>query len=163
MTIGEGTAQPRLIASASAIEKAKRLAIGALPRETGGILLGWYEGADLIIIDLVAVIDPSAGHFHYVRNHGRAQETLRSYLDSSRVEDIGYLGEWHSHPFASPPSSIDYDTLNAVARGGGQSAAMVVLAINADHTMGLWGAIASPAAGEIATRNVPVEQRESSL
>ena len=89
------------------------------PRETGGILLGYWRAdeRDLVITE---VIGPGEG-----ARHGDAsfepdgayhiEVVERAYRDSGRA--IVYVGDWHSHPAGSTAlSDRDVRTLIAIAR-----------------------------------------------
>jgi integrative and conjugative element protein (TIGR02256 family) len=95
-----------------AAETAKRL-----PLETGGIILGYREGDNLVITHALAVDGGGATKDRYVRDDVRANARLEEFL-ADRAEDdpIGYVGEWHSHPAPSGPSTIDRNAMRAAAK-----------------------------------------------
>lgn len=107
-----------------ASETAKRL-----PLETGGILLGYREVDNVVITHALVVDGGDATKDRYVRDDVRANEHLAEFL-ADRAEDdpIGYVGEWHSHPAPSGPSTIDRDAMRAAAKATEGSVALLVFA-----------------------------------
>lgn len=88
-----------------------------LPLETGGILLGYREADNLVITHALVVDGGGATNNRYVRDDVRANERLKEFLSDRAEEDpIGYVGEWHSHPAPSGPSTIDRDAMRAAAK-----------------------------------------------
>lgn len=143
MTTAESYApHPKLWISKEAYERAVQSASRALPREAGGILVGWSEGTDFVVSDVLAVEDPSAGHYHYVRNHAAADAALAEYLESTTDPATGYVGEWHSHPMLHPPSGTDYQSIDGVVREGAASAVMLVIAFGAEGITTAFGVVA---------------------
>jgi integrative and conjugative element protein (TIGR02256 family) len=105
-----------------ASETAKRL-----PHESGGILLGYREVDNVVITHAIVVDGGGATKDRYVRDDVRANELLAEFL-SDRAEDdpIGYVGEWHSHPAPSGPSTIDRNALRAAAKAAQGPVALLV-------------------------------------
>lgn len=105
-----------------ATEAAKRL-----PLETGGILLGYREMDNVVITHALVVDGGGATKDRYVRDDVRANNRLAEFL-SDRAEDdpIGYVGEWHSHPAPSGPSTIDRNALRAAAKAADGPVALVI-------------------------------------
>lgn len=105
-----------------ASETAKRL-----PLETGGILLGYCEGESVVVAHALVVGGGGATKDRYVRDDFRANERLAEFL-AERAEDdpIGYVGEWHSHPARSGPSTIDRDAMRAAAKAAKGPLALLV-------------------------------------
>ncbi|WP_127817670.1 SAVED domain-containing protein [Microbacterium sp. CPCC 204701] len=105
-----------------ASETAKRL-----PFETGGILLGYREIDNVVITHALVVDGGGATKDRYVRDDIRANERLAEFL-SDRAEDdpIGYVGEWHSHPAPSGPSTIDRNAMRAAAKAADGPVALLV-------------------------------------
>lgn len=95
-------------------------AVGYLPDETGGMLLGYTRASrrhlDFVVTGLVAA-GPNAQHKpnRFVPDGDWQQAKLeRAYCDSHQV--TSYLGDWHSHPGGRPrPSGIDRRTSARVA------------------------------------------------
>ena len=105
-----------------ASETAKRL-----PLETGGILLGYREKDNVVITHALVVGAGGATKNRYVRDDVRANEQLAEFL-SHRAEDdpIGYVGEWHSHPAPSGPSTMDRNAMRGAAVAADGSVALLV-------------------------------------
>jgi integrative and conjugative element protein (TIGR02256 family) len=86
------------------------------PKETGGILVGYWSDRDVVITDIIGP-GPKAVHRRYSFTPDakwQENEIARTYEESGRV--ITYLGDWHSHPHGTPGLSIkDLVTLLRVA------------------------------------------------
>lgn len=86
------------------------------PLETGGLLLGWRNGADVVVSHVVgpgpgAQHEPTTFHPDSVWQAARVAEL---YEQSGRRLD--YLGDWHTHPGGRPwPSRRDERTLRHIA------------------------------------------------
>ncbi|WP_179152785.1 Mov34/MPN/PAD-1 family protein [Chromohalobacter israelensis] len=87
--------------------------------ESGGMILGRIRGEYL---DIAHVTEPG-GHdfqsrFQFIRrDYGHHQVALDAWETSN--SEVGYLGEWHTHPEDSPmPSSIDLAGWKKVIRDG---------------------------------------------
>lgn len=102
----------------------------ALPRETGGILLGWRGLPNIVVVDALHVPDPDAAETQYLRRHGAATDALDRYLATSHNPDIGYVGEWHTHPMPSDPSVTDKNSIATAATSTDAPIAIIVLAWN---------------------------------
>lgn len=133
-TVRPGQA-PRLRMTDAARARGSLLAKEALPREAGGILLGWHEGETIVVTDVISVSDPRARTHCYVRNHKAAQESLDAFRANTADPNIGYVGEWHSHPAQQPPSEIDFATLTDIAHVTPLQVAMAVFSVNLDGSV----------------------------
>lgn len=82
-----------------------------LPKETGGVLLGYFDQKlkSIFIVDvLMAPPDSQAD----VTGFTRGKQGLQAQLDecASRTANVvGYVGEWHSHPRGSSAQSSPMD------------------------------------------------------
>lgn len=85
--------------------------------ETGGVLLGWRSPGHICVTNMVgpgpaarhdkASFDPDA--------EWQATQIAQLYAESGRR--LSYLGDWHTHPGATPnPSARDRQTLRTIAR-----------------------------------------------
>lgn len=85
--------------------------------ETGGLLIGRYsEQRDLANVSAVTgpTRDSAGGRAWFQRGVAGLQDLLLHRW--SRVNEY-YLGEWHSHPWASPaPSGTDGMQMSGIAR-----------------------------------------------
>ena len=140
MITDDVTMAPRLQLSMTALASGSELARAALPRETGGILVGWHEGDTVVVTDVLPVPDKRAGGHHYNRNHKRAQRVLDEHRKQIADANVGYVGEWHSHPAPQPPSHVDLNSLADLTDATDQSVALVVFAVHPNGTVSPVGA-----------------------
>lgn len=84
--------------------------------EGGGILTGYREG-DVIVVTHAIPVQAATHHRNvYVRDDVGANKLLRQFLANRNADDpTGYVGEWHSHPAPTGPSTVDASTLRALA------------------------------------------------
>lgn len=83
----------------------KKLYKDSLPKETGGILFGYYSD-DLTlayITDIYYNIEDSKKGY---RSFIRGKKGFRQYSKKMWLEKKYYLGEWHTHPNSLPYMSI---------------------------------------------------------
>lgn len=140
VTTGEGMRVIRV--AAGALAEAQGSALDAVPDERGGILVGWWEGHDVAVVQaLLPVRDHHAGRAHYERRHSLAQQALDDYLRSVADAASGYIGEWHSHPAPQPPSSIDRGALGAIVRQARRPVVLLVLALNGAGAVDVHGLV----------------------
>lgn len=105
-----------------ASETAKRL-----PFETGGILLGYREDANIVVTHALVIDAPGASASQYVRDDVKANELLGVFLAQRASGDpTGYIGEWHSHPAHSGPSPADITAMQATATANDGPIALLV-------------------------------------
>ncbi len=153
MTTDEQTVTPRLQLAATALSNGSELARAALPRETGGILVGWHEDDTVVVTDVLPVPDKRAGGHHYSRNHKRAQRVLDQHRKQTADKNVGYVGEWHSHPAPQPPSHIDLNSLAELTEVTVHTVALVVFAVHPDGAVSPVGA-----AGRRHGRTVTIQE-----
>lgn len=116
-----------------ALTLGSRYAHEGLPREVGGILVGWREGTHVIVVqDMLVVPYQSPSHSRYDRNHAPAEELLQQHLAEADNPQLGYVGEWHSHPAPQPPSSLDLSTIRNIAGRLDEPIALIVLVAHRD-------------------------------
>ena len=97
-----------------------------LPRETGGILLGFLTPNLVVVTRVVVVDDPASSGRTYLRRLRRAQALLNAARqDAGSV--VGYVGEWHTHPADQPPSPTDLRALAETARMAPSVVALLVV------------------------------------
>jgi hypothetical protein len=88
----------------------------ARPHETGGLLLGFLGDRDPWIADVVEIPMKRARRTSY-----RIPAGVTCGIVADRVlqdPDIGYLGDWHSHPSNQTRSTTDRATLAVLTLGG---------------------------------------------
>lgn len=81
------------------------------PKETGGILLGWWDGHSIVISSAAEVVDRAATGNSWTRRQNEAQSTLDSIISNTENRNLGYVGDWHSHPAPVGASSMDLKSL----------------------------------------------------
>lgn len=135
--------KPRILIHAGTAEVIRRAAEKSIPEEIGGILVGHYEDAALVVTHAIVLPPTEASSNRYVRRDQRANETLQEYLRSREADDpAGYVGEWHSHPGPAGPSSIDLVAMRDLASIVGKPVALLV--IRPIHHPILTGVVARP-------------------
>lgn len=118
----------RVRAAASA--KLHAAAEQAAPRETGGMLLGWWNKGSVVIEDIAVVEDTNATTHSWVRNEDKAQLTLNQIKGEYASAPIGYVGDWHCHPADVGASGTDIQSLKAAST---QYRLPVVLIVRKPH------------------------------
>lgn len=116
----------------------------ALPRETGGLLLGHYSEVGPHVTEAHVVPDPRATRIRFRRDAVAAERILGSRICADDSGVLGYLGEWHTHPLPIGPSVTDVQACRRLALAGGHDVALLVVtmgrrgwnghALNADPT-----------------------------
>lgn len=87
------------------------------PLETGGVLLGWRDGPDLIVADLIGP-GPQAlhGRHLFLPDHSWQVAQIRAAF-AGTGGDLDYLGDWHTHPRGiATMSDLDRTTLTKLDR-----------------------------------------------
>lgn len=98
-----------------------------LPKETGGILLGYHEDDNIVVTHALLVSGRGATANGYVRDDNLANDLLSDFLAQRSADDpTGYVGEWHSHPAPSGLSTIDVAAIRDTAKASGGPLALVV-------------------------------------
>ncbi|MDI5975478.1 Mov34/MPN/PAD-1 family protein [Amycolatopsis magusensis] len=104
-----------------------KAADAAHPCETGGLLLGWWDGGRIVVRHAIEVPDPEATPTSWVRVENTAQAALDEALDRHPHPWLGYVGDWHSHPAACGASSQD---ITSIQRASGQYEQPLVLLVH---------------------------------
>lgn len=102
-------------------QRLRALRTAALPNETGGILLGYYDfnmNAVVIVDGLPAPLDSNATPHSFERGTLDLPETVSEVLRRT-AGIVNYIGEWHSHPpgHSASPSRDDLEQLAYLAYG----------------------------------------------
>ena len=83
----------------------KKLYLESLPKETGGILFGYYSEdlTEAYITNIYYNIkDSRQSHWSFIRG----KKGFRKYSNRMWQEKKYYLGEWHTHPDSLPYMSM---------------------------------------------------------
>ena len=128
----------------------------SLPRETGGILLGYHESNAIVVTNALTINSDRESTTQYVRNDVKANKLLENFLADRATDDpTGYVGEWHSHPAPAGPSPLDVNVLHAIAKTSDVPIALVVC--SASPTTPFHGVTAHRQRfGRTTSRTVPV-------
>lgn len=77
----------------------KAAADAAAPKETGGLLLGWWdEHGGVVIRHAIEVPDRRATGMSWTRRQRPVQRALTQALKDLEHPLLGYVGDWHVHP-----------------------------------------------------------------
>jgi integrative and conjugative element protein (TIGR02256 family) len=111
-------AQPLLPVQAhkDAVTLITAAAAAASPHETGGLLLGWWDGGRVVVRHAVEVTDPYATASSWSRDECPAQVALDTALAEHEHPWLGYVGDWHSHPAACSVSAQDLASIRRASR-----------------------------------------------
>lgn len=101
-------------------------AVTAHPRETGGLLLGWWDTGRIVVRFAVEVPDAQATTNSWTREQTRAQTALDAALDEHQHPWLGYVGDWHSHPAACGASIQDVASIRRASRQYGDPLILIV-------------------------------------
>lgn len=85
--------------------------------EAGGLLIGYYRGAHIDIVDCTQpkVNDQRSRHGFDRKDWEHLREI--NFLYRKNNKKLVYVGEWHTHPELYPtPSSVDKQNWNKIAR-----------------------------------------------
>ena len=90
-----------------------------LPKETGGVLLGYFDvpSSHLYLVDVLPAPPDSTEHEHaFIRGCTGLRSELKA-IEARTAGQVGYAGEWHSHPDGAgvKPSPTDEVLLASVA------------------------------------------------
>lgn len=104
----------------------------AVPNETGGLLIGVFDGhGEPCVIDAVELPTDEPTPTGYVVPAGATTPVL----EQARLRDdrLGYLGEWHSHPSDQPASPKDVQTMLDLAHAA-ETRSPVLIVLRPDST-----------------------------
>lgn len=111
----------RLFIDAGIEEKLRNMRAGCLPLETGGILIGYYDFLENMVVIVDAIAAPSDSK-STVTSFERGIRDVAEFIAEvgKRTADIvHYIGEWHSHPpgHSAAPSGDDIIQLAGLSEG----------------------------------------------
>jgi len=122
-------------------ERLRELRRQAIPSETGGILLGYHDFTQnlLVIVDAVQAPQDSRST---PTSFERGTSGLREVVEEARNRTagiVGYVGEWHSHPDGcrAAPSRDDLIQLAQLAVGMNEEGLPVVQVIVGSDEIGV--------------------------
>lgn len=95
----------RFTVSHAALSSMSRLRAGALPNESGGILIGTFDLTRRIahvVAALPAPADSVQAPTYFIRGGEDLKPAVDRFAEAS-AGLLGYLGEWHSHPDSAEP------------------------------------------------------------
>jgi len=120
------TFSPSIVVTDEAMEVMLTAGLAALPRETGGILVG-FRTEDQVVVTRAAVVPDvgSSGREYRLLKARASDELTRLQVGTAHV--LGYVGDWHTHPADVPPSCTDLATLELIAAAAGDIVALIVL------------------------------------
>lgn len=123
----------------------RRLAERALPSETGGVLVGCMIDERPAVMDVVEIHDETATDRHYRVPEGATANAVAA----ARQHDarLGYLGEWHTHPDGSGPSTLDVAAMLGAAEDSGTSEPVLLLVAPTGDTPSTLSAYVTTPAG----------------
>lgn len=91
----------------------------ALPNETGGVLIGAYDIARkriYVVCQVRAPEDSISSPTSFIRGCANLPERLK-YIHETTLDNLTYIGEWHSHPSANTQRSTDDVKLHKAITG----------------------------------------------
>ncbi|MBX3720724.1 MAG: Mov34/MPN/PAD-1 family protein [Turneriella sp.] len=97
-------------------EKVRKLRCESLPKETGGVLIGYFDFS-LNSIYIVDVSSPPGDSEAEVDGFQRGTLGLEEYIKQAQQrsgDTVHYIGEWHSHPNNSSSSASILDFFQLV-------------------------------------------------
>ena len=101
---------------ADAVDVISTAATAAYPRETGGLLVGWWDTDRVVVRYAIVVPDATATDTSWNREQTHAQAALDSALAEHQHPWLGYVGDWHSHPAPCGPSRQDLTSIRRASR-----------------------------------------------
>jgi hypothetical protein len=120
------------------VRKLERLASAALPKETGGVLLGYISStrstATVHVAGGIEIPDPDATRASYRLDPTPAETAMKEHLAKHGLEgEQGYVGDWHTHPANQPASGHDLETMFRAATGRRYPFTIAVLSWDGDR------------------------------
>lgn len=126
---------PTILLSGQATTRMSIEATRETATEGGGILVGRPTQTGFYVHDAIVLADEDAGYAHYTRNGKAAQSALDEYMSDTDDHDLGYIGDWHTHPEPVGPSITDKTTMAVFGRAVSQPILLVVAALGRDQVV----------------------------
>lgn len=98
----------------------------AAPRETGGVLLGWWDDDMVVVRHAIEVPDKAASRFSWNRRPRATRKALDAALAALDHPLLGYVGDWHCHPASCGASSQDEASVAKTSRSYKRPLALLV-------------------------------------
>ena len=116
------------------VDRAGRLRCEGLPRETGGVLLGYFDALRrcVYVVDALRAPPDSVEHeVAFIRGSAGLQDELKAIRERTAGQ-VGYVGEWHSHPDGadvcmSPTDAVLLGTVAYEMRTDGWPGVMMIV------------------------------------
>lgn len=129
----------RIMVSTEILAQLSELRAARLPLETGGVLVGVVDRVHKYLCILRCTEAPSDSYEYptcFIRGKNGLRDKIQSLSDRS-AGNLCYLGEWHSHPPATPssPSSDDRNAMAQTARLMNADNLPTLMAIVSDHNV----------------------------
>ncbi len=101
------------------LDRVVSLRRGKLPKETGGVLIGYFDVLNRHVYLVDALPAPADSKEHrdaFIRGYAGLRDELDA-IEGRTGGQVGYVGEWHSHPESAgvAMSSDDKELLQTVA------------------------------------------------
>lgn len=97
-------------------EEIAAAAAASYPRETGGLLLGWWQAGRVVARHAIEVPDPGATSNSWTRVQADAQAALDTAIGQLQHPWLGYVGDWHTHPGPCRASTQDIASIRRASR-----------------------------------------------
>lgn len=118
-----------LLIEVNTLRAIERICEGALPDETGGILIGYRTSEEVVVTHAFEIPDSDAGPDSYVRRAEPAQRRLDEFLASQPTSSLlGWVGDFHSHPADCRASPRDLGSLRENSQIDRSSLALLICA-----------------------------------
>lgn len=110
------------------LENIREWAIAAWPDEAGGILAGVLAGSRVWVTHVARISPLEAWPSRYEIPAGATEPAIARLQKEDA--NLGYLGEWHSHPSDLGPSATDAMAMAAIAKdpAAGRREPLLILA-----------------------------------
>lgn len=108
-------------------QEMKAAADAAVPKETGGLLLGWWdEYGNVMVRHAIEVKDRWATRTSWTRRERPAGRALARALQELDHPLLGYVGDWHVHPAQCGASGRDHASIVKTSRQYHNAIVMIV-------------------------------------
>jgi Prokaryotic homologs of the JAB domain len=127
---------PRIHVRDGALGSAASIARGCHPAETGGLLIGLEMGSEIWVWEMIGVRgNVLLSPFSYEREHELASACMDAYLSwGAPSGELGYVGEWHSHPTVHSASFQDLTELADIAVARERPTGLIVVGADSQIT-----------------------------